>query len=76
MMLHLAGRNREALAQLKVALAREPRLTSANLFAGLSELDLGEPRLALLTCNVRRMRMGGSLRHCWRWLERTWPCGI
>lgn len=47
MMLHLAGRNREALEQLKIALARKLKLTSANLFAGLSELDLGEPRLAL-----------------------------
>ncbi len=46
-MLHLAGRNREAIAQFEKALARQPGLAGANLFAGLSEIDLGEPRLAL-----------------------------
>ncbi len=46
-MLHLAGRNREAIDQLKNALSKQPGLAGANLFAGLSEIDLGAPRLAL-----------------------------
>ena len=46
-MLHLSGRNRQAIQQLQIALRRAPQLTGANLFAGLSELDLGEPRAAL-----------------------------
>ena len=46
-MLHLAGKNREAMEQFRIALRRNPGLTGANLFAGLTELDLGEPKLAL-----------------------------
>jgi tetratricopeptide (TPR) repeat protein len=46
-MLHLAGDNREAVKQFQLALGENPDLTSANLFAGLSELDLGEPGSAL-----------------------------
>jgi len=46
-MLHLAGRNREAVKQFQIALAANPGLVSANLFAGLSELDLGAPKSAL-----------------------------
>ena len=46
-MLHLAGRNREALQQLQIAISQSPRLAGANLFAGLSELDLNEPAAAL-----------------------------
>ena len=47
LMLHLAGRNREALQQFQIALRNEPNLPGANLFAGLSEFDLGEPGSAL-----------------------------
>lgn len=47
LMLHLAGKNREAVKQFQLALATNPGLVSANLFAGLSELDLGEPKSAL-----------------------------
>jgi predicted Zn-dependent protease len=46
-MLHLAGRNREALQQLRIALGKSPDLAGANLFAGISEVDLGEPSAAL-----------------------------
>jgi tetratricopeptide (TPR) repeat protein len=46
-MLHLAGKNREALEQFRIALRRNPDLAGANLFAGLAELDLGESRAAL-----------------------------
>ena len=47
LMLHLAGKNREAVKQFQIALATNPGLVSANLFAGLSALDLGEPKSAL-----------------------------
>lgn len=46
-MLHLAGRDREALVQLRAALAQNPDLAPANLFAGIAETALGAPRLAL-----------------------------
>jgi tetratricopeptide (TPR) repeat protein len=46
-MLHLAGKNREAMEQFRAALDRNPSLAGANLFAGITELDLGEPKLAL-----------------------------
>lgn len=46
-MLHLAGRNREALQQLRIAIRQSPSLAGANLFAGLCELDLNEPAAAL-----------------------------
>jgi tetratricopeptide (TPR) repeat protein len=46
-MFHLAGKNREAMEQLRAALDRNQSLAGANLFAGLTELDLGEPKLAL-----------------------------
>jgi tetratricopeptide (TPR) repeat protein len=46
-MLHLAGRNREALEQFRATLRQSPDLAGANLFAGLAELDLGEPSAAL-----------------------------
>jgi Tfp pilus assembly protein PilF len=46
-MLHLAGKNREALEQFRIALRQDPTLASANLFAGLSEIELGEPKSAL-----------------------------
>lgn len=46
-MLHLAGKNREAMEQFRVALRRDPVLAGANLFAGLSEFDLGEFENAL-----------------------------
>jgi tetratricopeptide (TPR) repeat protein len=39
-MLHLAGQNREALQQFRVALREKPDLAAANLFAGISEFDL------------------------------------
>ena len=47
LMLHLSGNNREALEQFHLALRSEPDLPAANLFAGLSEFDLGEPKAAL-----------------------------
>lgn len=46
-MLHLAGRNREAVEQFQIALRASPALIAANLFDGLSELDLGRPKEAL-----------------------------
>ncbi|MBV8707726.1 MAG: tetratricopeptide repeat protein, partial [Acidobacteriaceae bacterium] len=46
-MLHLAGRNREAIEQFRIALQQNPALIGANLFAGITELDLGEPKQAL-----------------------------
>jgi Tfp pilus assembly protein PilF len=46
-MLHLAGKNSEAMAQFRMALERKPSLAGANLFAGLTEIDLGAPKLAL-----------------------------
>jgi tetratricopeptide (TPR) repeat protein len=46
-MLHLSGQNEQALDQLLIALRQNPKLASANLFAGLSELDLGRTRNAL-----------------------------
>lgn len=47
LMLHLAGQNREALKQFQIALHDNPNLAAANLFAGLSEFDLGETKSAL-----------------------------
>ena len=46
-MLHLAGKNRQALEQFRVALRRNPALAGANLFAGLAEFDLGDFRASL-----------------------------
>lgn len=46
-MLHLAGKNREALEQFHIALSRNHTLAAANLFAGLAEFDLGQYRAAL-----------------------------
>jgi tetratricopeptide (TPR) repeat protein len=46
-MFHMAGENHEALEQFRLALKRNPDSTAANLFAGVSELDLGEPKAAL-----------------------------
>ena len=46
-MLHMAGKNREALAQFAVALGKDPNLAAANLFAGISEFELGDFRDAL-----------------------------
>jgi tetratricopeptide (TPR) repeat protein len=47
MMLHLAGSNQEAMDQFRIALRQKPALVSANLFAGLTEVDLGAPKEAL-----------------------------
>ena len=47
MMLHLAGSNQEAMDQFRIALRQKPTLASANLFAGLTEVDLGAPKVAL-----------------------------
>lgn len=47
MMLHLSGQNREALQQFRRALEESPQLAAANLFAGISEFDLGNPKAAL-----------------------------
>ncbi len=46
-MLHLAGKNDEALGPLRRALARQPAMVTANLFIGLSLLNLGRARDAL-----------------------------
>ncbi len=46
-MLHLAGKNQEAMEQFRTALRANPGLAGANLFAGLTELDLNQPKLAL-----------------------------
>jgi Tfp pilus assembly protein PilF len=46
--LHLAGKDREALEQFRIALRQNPTLASANLFAGLSEVQLGDPKSALI----------------------------
>lgn len=46
-MLHLTGKNREALEQFRIALKAQPALNSANFFAGLSLLDLGEAKEAV-----------------------------
>lgn len=46
-MLHLAGKNSEAMTQFRMALERKPSLAGANLFAGLTEIDLNAPALAL-----------------------------
>src|SRR5882757_4551972 len=43
-MLHLAGKNREALEQFRVALRQAPDLAAANLFAGISEFELGQSK--------------------------------
>lgn len=53
-MLHLAGRNREAVEQFQIALRASPALVAANLFDGLSKLDLGRPREAL--AHLKRAR--------------------
>jgi tetratricopeptide (TPR) repeat protein len=46
-MMHLAGQNQDAMKQFDIALRQDPQMKSANLFAGLSELDLGHPSAAL-----------------------------
>jgi tetratricopeptide (TPR) repeat protein len=46
-MLHLAGNNREALEQFRIALRQEPDLPAPNLFAGIAEFELGEFNAAL-----------------------------
>ncbi len=46
-MLHLAGKDRDAMAQFRVALRKNPQLAGANLFAGVSEFELGELEAAL-----------------------------
>lgn len=46
-MLYLSGQPQAALEQLQMALRRESSLAAANLFAGLSEFDLGRPKAAL-----------------------------
>lgn len=46
-MLHLAGKNREALQQFQIALQSNSTLTAANLFAGVAEIDLGRPKAAI-----------------------------
>ncbi len=46
-MLHLAGKNHDALIQFQNALRRNPNLASAELFAGLTEFDLNHFHEAL-----------------------------
>ncbi len=47
LMLHLSGKNREAMEQFHIALNRNPALSAANLFGGLTEFDLGSYQSAL-----------------------------
>ncbi len=60
MMLHLAGSNREAMDQFRIALRQKPTLASANLFAGLAEVDLGAPKEALPLLKKARQLDPGS----------------
>jgi tetratricopeptide (TPR) repeat protein len=46
-MLHLAGQNQAAVEQFRIALHGKPDLDAANLFAGLTLLDLEKPKEAL-----------------------------
>ncbi len=46
-MLHLAGKDQEALIQFRKALALKPAMAGTNLFAGEAEFDSGHPREAL-----------------------------
>jgi tetratricopeptide (TPR) repeat protein len=46
-MLYLSGKSRESLDQLRIALRANPKLASANLFAGLAEVGVGQPKAAL-----------------------------
>ncbi len=55
-MLHLAGRNEDALAPLEQAIRARPELIPARLFAGLALLNLGRPREALP--HLERARSG------------------
>ncbi len=48
LMLYMAGQPQAALSQFQIALRRQPSLAAANLFAGLSEFDLGHAKTALL----------------------------
>src|SRR5689334_9804952 len=43
-MLYLAGKNSESLDQFRIALRENPKLASANLFAGLAETGVGQPK--------------------------------
>lgn len=55
-MLHLAGSQQAAMEQFRIALRQKPALTSANLFGGLTEVDLGAPKEALaLLKEARRL---------------------
>lgn len=45
--LHMSGNNRDAVEQFTMALREKPALISANLFAGLAYIDLGEAQRAL-----------------------------
>lgn len=46
-MLHLSGHEREAVAQARIALSRNPKLTAPNVIAGTALLQLGQAREAL-----------------------------
>jgi len=46
-MLHLSGKNREAMDQFRLALHQNSALTAANLFGGLTEFDLGNYQSAV-----------------------------
>lgn len=47
-MLHFAGYDREALAEARIALKRDPGLSKASLVAGMSLLRMGDAKAALV----------------------------
>jgi Tfp pilus assembly protein PilF len=59
-MLHLAGKNEEALVQFRNALRRNPALVSANLFGGEAEFASGHPRQALPLLEKARVLAPGD----------------
>ena len=59
--LHLLGHNQQALEQCRLALSQQPDLVAANLFAGISLVDL-----TLTNHNLHRNRtlgLAGKLFH-------------
>jgi tetratricopeptide (TPR) repeat protein len=59
-MLYLAGKSSESLDQLRIALRENPRQASANLFAGLAEIGVGQPKAALAYLDRARELDPGS----------------
>jgi Tfp pilus assembly protein PilF len=59
-MLYLAGKSGESLDQLRIALRENQQLASANLFGGLAEIALGQPKASLPYLNRARELDPGS----------------